>query len=443
MARIPDDAIERLKRNVSLVELCRSRSIHLERHGQHELAAPCPFHDEEEASFVVSPGKNLFHCLGCDAAGSVIDLVMRLDGLEFRAAAELLLTQEGLLQFGSDLQPEPAPMPVSEAKAQQLLERVVEIYEQNLASCTQIKAVMERRGITNAGTLSRFRVGHSNGRLYEIVPTQGQLKEELESIGVLLPNGVERFVDCFVFPVYDEAGSLVTIYGRSLMARRHIFLPGRPKGLWNEAAAKTAAEIILVESVFDALSVIEAGYDNVMALHGASLAEDHRDKLAAFGVQKLILLLDGDGPGQKAAEKISATSLISCVVKTLPDGNDPNSYLVEHGADALHKFLLSEPSYAPGATAARPEVLADGHGASPQAMPSHRQADHAAGPPASFHSVATRPSSPTLTLGRRHYHIHGLEKGPRNLKVTVRVEHAGRLHVDTLDLYSASVMSDK
>lgn len=45
--------------------------------------------------------------------------------------------------------------------------------------------------------------------------------------------------------------------------------------------------------------------------------------------------------------------------------------------------------------------------------------------------------TPTLTLGRRRYAIHGLEKGARKLKATVRVEHAGRLHVDTLDLYSA------
>lgn len=416
--RIPDEAIERLKKNVSLVELCRSRGIYLERHGQHDLAASCPFHDEKEASFIVSPGKNLFHCLGCDAAGSVIDLVMRLDGLEFRAAAEELLTQEGVLQFGSELECKHATIQVSPEKATGLLERVVEIYEQNLASSIdsgqaasdEAKGYLESRGITNAGTLSRFRVGYSHGTLHDILPTEGQLKEELQAVGILLPGGSERFEGCVVFPVYDEAGNLVTLCGRSIHGRHHLFLPGRPKGLWNEAAGKMSSEIILTESVLDALSVMEAGYHHVMALHGTSVTTAACNKLTAFGVQKLTLLLDGDAAGQKAAAKIKhqwsdLSAQRSVEVKTLPDEHDPNSYLKAHGAEALYSFLAGDPED------------------SRQATP----VDVAESPP----------TSPLLTLGRRHYHIHGLEKGPRKLKATFRIEHAGRLHVDTLDLYSA------
>ena len=91
MARTPDSDLQRLKRNISLAELCRSRGIALKPHGRKDLVGKCPFHDDEKPSFVVTPDKNFFHCMGCDAAGSVIDFVMKLDGLDFKAAVDKLL----------------------------------------------------------------------------------------------------------------------------------------------------------------------------------------------------------------------------------------------------------------------------------------------------------------------------------------------------------------
>ena len=54
-------------------------------------SACCPFHDDREPSLVMTPAKNLWHCLGaCQAGGSVIDWVMRAEGVSFRHAVELL-----------------------------------------------------------------------------------------------------------------------------------------------------------------------------------------------------------------------------------------------------------------------------------------------------------------------------------------------------------------
>src|SRR5271157_5793019 len=90
MARIPDADIERLKQEVSLQRLVEAQGIELKRHGA-DLLGLCPFHDDHEPSLVVSPKKNLWHCLGaCQAGGSVIDWVMRAEGVSFRHAAELL-----------------------------------------------------------------------------------------------------------------------------------------------------------------------------------------------------------------------------------------------------------------------------------------------------------------------------------------------------------------
>src|SRR5271165_3009933 len=90
MARIPEEVIERLKREVSVERLVEARGVELRRHGA-DLLGLCPFHDDRSPSLVVSPKKNLWHCLGaCAAGGSVIDWVMRSEGVSFRHAVELL-----------------------------------------------------------------------------------------------------------------------------------------------------------------------------------------------------------------------------------------------------------------------------------------------------------------------------------------------------------------
>ena len=437
--RIPEEAIAELKKNCSILELCRARGIHLERHGRGDFVGPCPFHEENEPSFVVTPKKNLFHCLGCGAAGSVIDLVMKFDGLEFREAAEKLLGAGGLLRFGSSLEPRderptcppdceaggakvpPEKLAAPSARAAQHLDRVVDLYAKCFGEADEGKQYLDGRGICDAGLFTQHRVGFANGTLVKILPRNGQLKDELKALGVLLDGGRERFEGCVVFPVFDDDGNLVTICGRHTTSRKHIFLPDRPKGLWNEAAAKTYPDLILVESVIDALSVMVAGHPNVIALHGTNPSADALDRLGAYGVQSLALVLDGDQAGREAARRLNERMPCACGVKLLPDGHDPNSYLTAHGAERLNDFLTGD---------------AEG-----RKQPT--RAGVAEGPPAS--PIYAAPSG-TLTLGRRRYQVHGLEKGSRKpfgtaqglrLKATVRVEHAGRLHVDTLDLYSA------
>jgi hypothetical protein len=219
MARISDDDLNQLKRNLSLAELCRSRGIELKRHGRKDLIGKCLFHEDDTPSFVVSPDKNLFHCMGCDAAGSVVDFVMKADALDFKAAVEKLMASSGTLHRASDpatRNPEPVTLhsSLSPEREAQLLERVVALYTKGFAEAPEGRAYLESRGITDAGLFSRHRVGYANGRLLDLLPKDGQLKEELKALGVLLASGEERFKECVVFPVFDADGRLVTLYGR-------------------------------------------------------------------------------------------------------------------------------------------------------------------------------------------------------------------------------------
>lgn len=90
MARIPESEIERLKMQVSLLRLAEQAGVTLKRQGKDWLGR-CPFHDDKTPSLVISPKANLWHCLGaCQAGGSVVDWVMRFEGVSFRRAVELL-----------------------------------------------------------------------------------------------------------------------------------------------------------------------------------------------------------------------------------------------------------------------------------------------------------------------------------------------------------------
>ncbi len=90
MARVPDDELEQLKREVSIERLAYARGVGLKPHGGNLLGLGL-FHDDHEPSLVITPAKNLWHCLGaCQTGGSVIDWVMKAEGVSFRHAVELL-----------------------------------------------------------------------------------------------------------------------------------------------------------------------------------------------------------------------------------------------------------------------------------------------------------------------------------------------------------------
>ncbi|OMI15151.1 DNA primase, partial [Leptospira weilii serovar Heyan] len=91
MPYIPKEEITRLKTQTDLLALVRSYGIELKNHGTNWVAK-CPFHDDRTPSFVVTPVKNLWHCMGaCKTGGSAIDFVMKREGLGFNEAVDVLL----------------------------------------------------------------------------------------------------------------------------------------------------------------------------------------------------------------------------------------------------------------------------------------------------------------------------------------------------------------
>ncbi len=89
MPRISESEIERIKSEVSLLEWVKSEGLDTRKRGK-DYVVLCPFHDEDTASCVITPSKNLWNCFGCGCGGTIIDWVMKRRNISFPYAIEVL-----------------------------------------------------------------------------------------------------------------------------------------------------------------------------------------------------------------------------------------------------------------------------------------------------------------------------------------------------------------
>jgi post-segregation antitoxin (ccd killing protein) len=179
MARIPDTELERLKREVSLLALVEAAGIALKRHGKDYLGL-CPFHDDKEPSLVISPEKNLWHCLGaCGEGGDVIAWVMKREGVSFRHAVEIL--QRNHPALAAQTEPTDSMPALSATSAltetferpadeQALLDQVIDFYHETLKQSPEALDYLASRGLRDPELIERFGLGYANRTLAYRLP---------------------------------------------------------------------------------------------------------------------------------------------------------------------------------------------------------------------------------------------------------------------------------
>ena len=346
MARVPEGELERLKAEISIERLAESQGILLERRGGDRVGL-CPFHDDKEPSLVITPSKNLWHCLGaCQAGGSVVDWVMRAEGVSFRHAVELLQ---------ADYQPTSAPksegkrstvqkLPTAlEASAEdgKLALQVVEYYHEQLLQSPEAMAYLEKRGVASGEAVSKFKLGFANRTLGYRLPAKNRkegaaIRGALQRVGLLRPSGHEHLNGSIVFPIFGERGEVTEVYGRKITpglrkgTPLHLYLPGPHRGVWNREALEASQEIILCESLIDALTFWCAGFRNVTASYGVEgFTKDHLEAFKQSGTERVLIAYDRDAAGDAAAEKLAKQLQgegLDCYRIQFPKGLDANDF---------------------------------------------------------------------------------------------------------------------
>ena len=350
MARIPESEVERLKKEISVQRLAEARGVKLTRQGA-DLVGKCPFHDDRTPSLVISPAKNLWHCLGaCNEGGDVIQWVMRAEGVSFRHAVELLRA-DYLPLAAEPIQPVktctvrklPAPV-TAEAGDRELLLEIVGFYQETLHESPEAMRYLESRGLHSAEMVERFRLGFANRTLGYRLEAKNRaggaaVRGRLQRLGIYRESGHEHFNGSLVIPIINPAGDVMEMYGRKITPNLregtplHLYLKGEHRGVWNEEALIASKEIILCEALIDALTFWVAGYRNVTASYGVNgFTADHRTAFEKHGTERVYIAYDRDDAGDKAAAKLAEELMgmgVECFRVEFPKGMDANAYALK------------------------------------------------------------------------------------------------------------------
>jgi DNA primase len=455
--QVSKEGIERLKAANELSSVVAERGVELQRKGR-QMVARCPFHQERTASFIITTGKGLFHCFGCGAAGDVIGFVTKHDRVTFKEAVEVLARRAGL-DVGKLMEPRPRILPrtplqvltpppdlrepvvldndftdTAPEPAGPILTRVVEHYHRTFCERKDAQESLARRGLTDGDLLRAHKIGYADGSLLKAIPRTGPLRDQLLKLGVLTAEGRELLGGCLVVPLPDPvSGQWTSLYGRGLRTDRHCYLPGPLRGVLNFQAARSSEEIVLAESILDALSFHQAGIATAIPLYGTNgFTGDHLDLFKRERVIRVVLALDNDEAGRKAAdglkEKLVAAGL-QVRVACFPAGiKDANELLVSRNGDAGEAFRAVLDAAAPRLTPPVPPSSAVPplplrESSSPDAPPSEGLAHQEGQLVLVRDGVTYRARVQPPLLGR--------------LRATVKVERSGAFQVDTLDLYSS------
>ena len=489
MARIADEVIKRIKEEVSLLRLAESQGYQPKKQGK-DYAVCCPFHDDKNPSCVISPKNNLFNCFSCGAGGSVIDWVMKTQGVSFRHAVELLKNDidPSLLAAEQPTKYNTVPKleaPIStEAEDQKVLQDVIGFYHDTLKQSPEALEYLEKRGLNNPELVNHFKLGYANRTLGLRLPHKNRkagqaMRSQLQKIGLLRESGHEHFNGSLVIPVVDECGNITEVYGRKLLdtlrkgTPKHTYLPGPHQGVFNWQGLANTDEMILCESLIDTLTFWRWGFKHVTCSYGVNgFTDEILQALLDHKIQRVLIAYDRDEAGNRSAEEVAEKlkqNGIDAFRILFPKGMDANQYALKMSPPEKSLALVirkaewmgngkpperqldiatQEPSFASEPydveTALKAEIEEErAPEIKPEIGPVNDFIDTRATPvpprPQSDVEVKHDPTESFIQIGDRRYRVRGLDKNTSGdqLKIQLMVKREDALHMDKLDLYSS------
>lgn len=353
--RFAKDFPDKLRSSILLSEVI-GKKVALKQRGK-EFHGLCPFHNEKSPSFTVNDAKGFYHCFGCGAHGDAVGFVMNSDGLDFK---------EAVLQLAANFNIEVPFVKVDEVRESKeerdylLLEKICQFFEKNLYENNGVegRTYLRNRAI-KASTAKKFRLGFAPSAyeaLINFLKSENFSNEEISRSGAI-SSGAKGLYDKFrnrvIFPITDKKHRIIAFGGRVLGDELPKYLNSaetdlfkKNQTLYNFANARKAifdkGFAVVVEGYMDVISLDAAGVGNAVAGLGTAIGAEHLKELFLI-TDKIVICLDGDAAGIRAAKKVceialpQITSKKNIALTFLPNKMDPDDFVKEFGAAEIEK----------------------------------------------------------------------------------------------------------
>ena len=354
---IPDEVVEQIRESADIVQII-GEHVPLKRTGS-DYRGPCPFHQGTHRNFSVSTKKRIYYCFVCHAGGDVFSFLQKHLGMEWPAAVRLVGEKVGIdVPDNSQRREGPDPREAT----WEVVGTAAEYFRRMLWEDDGGRAArgyLEQRRITRE-VAERFGLGWAPreiGLLRTYMNTLGFDDVRLGEAGLLTTTEEQteprpRFRARLIFPILDVGGHAVGFGGR-------LIAPGEPKYLnspesavfskgrllyglnWAKQSIRKDERALLVEGYFDVVRLVAAGVESVVAPLGTSLTEAQAVLLRRY-TRSVYLLYDSDQAGLKATFRAADVLLaqgVSVRVVTLPEGEDPDTFVSQHGREKLEALI--------------------------------------------------------------------------------------------------------
>ena len=358
---------DKLRAHVDIADVV-GRYVELRRAGLN-LKGLCPIHKEKTPSFTVSPGKQIFHCFGCNEGGDVIKFIQKVERLEWIEALRLLSDQHNL--------PLPELRPGQEAQRHEERSEKDRLFQASLFAAetffarlkrelqnsdSEIFAYFAKRNL-DAELAIRFGLGLAPDgwqTLLELAEKKGISRATLIASGLAISNQAGRVYDRFrnrlIFTIHDSHGKPMAfgarVFASTAAADEPKYINSPESSLYHKGQALYALHLakdsitkqgqaILMEGYMDVIRAHQNGFDNAVATCGTALTEEQARTLKRF-CTKVTFIYDGDDAGQKAmlrGTEILLDNGFDVSIVGLPDKHDPDSFLLAKGREEFQAQL--------------------------------------------------------------------------------------------------------
>lgn len=310
--------LQEIKEKLDIVEFIGGY-VELKRVGSYYRGL-CPFHQERNPSFFVSPERQMFKCFGCGAAGDVITFYMRIENLEFKEAVERLAEKLGL------------ELDISQKETDfQEIKKILEInrialnyYKKTLKDVKEALDYLKKRGLKDE-TIEYFDLGYANegNFLRDFLLSLGYDIEEIQKAGLLNEKREDKFQSRIIFPLIDIDKKIVGFTGRSfpekerapkylnspetILFKKSRFIYGL---VYSKDYILKEKEAVIVEGQFDFILSFQNNLKNCIAVSGSSLTKEQLQILKKY-TNRLVLGFDNDDAGFKASLRAGLLALES------------------------------------------------------------------------------------------------------------------------------------